>query len=71
MLYHHDIGFKFNFWKFTENLGIEVSYTSDRDLQRPLKTQKNEENNTCILPNQLCRLSHRIPSYRMSRDIKG
>jgi len=26
-------------------LEIEVSYTSDRELQRPLKTQKNEENN--------------------------
>jgi len=27
MWYHYDVGFKFNCWKVTENLGIEVSYT--------------------------------------------
>jgi len=31
-----------------------------------LKSQKNEENTTCILANQLYRFSHRIPSYKMS-----
>jgi len=55
---------------FAKNIGIEMSYTSGRDLQCALKIEKNEENNTCILPNQLYRLSHRIPSYRMSRDVK-
>jgi len=44
MWYHRDVGSKFNFWKFTENLGNEVSYTSGRDLQLSLKSQKNEEN---------------------------
>ena len=53
-----------------ENVGIEVSYTSGRDLQRPLEIQKNEENNACILSNKLYRLSHRIPSYKTSRDVK-
>jgi len=33
-----------------------------------LKTQKNEENNTCILHNQLYRFSHRIPSYKTHND---
>jgi len=41
MWYHHDVGFKFNCWKFTENIGNEVSYTYRSVLQRPLKTQKN------------------------------
>ena len=35
-----------------------------------MKTQKNGEHNTCILPNQLYRLSHRIPSNRMGSDKK-
>ena len=70
MWYHHDVVFKLNCWKFAEHVGIKVSYTSGRDLQCPLKIQKNEENNRCILPNQLYRVSHRILSYRMSRDVK-
>jgi len=44
--YQHDVGFKFNSWKFAKNVGIEVSYTSGRDLQPSLKSQKNEENTT-------------------------
>ena len=32
----------------TENLDIEVSYTSGRDLQLSLKSQKNEENTTHV-----------------------
>jgi len=48
MWYHHDVGFKFNFRKFTENVRIEVSYTSSRDLQLSLKSQKNEENTTHV-----------------------
>ena len=39
-------------------------------MQVCLKTQKNEENNTCILQNHLYRFSHRIPSYKMSRNVK-
>jgi len=70
MWYHHDVGFKFNFWKFTKNLGIEVSYNSSRDLQLSLKSQKNKENNKCILANQLYRFSHQIPSYKMSHHRK-
>jgi len=35
-----------------------------------LKTQQNEVNNTCILQYHLYRFSHRIPSYRMSRNVK-
>jgi len=37
-----------------------------KSLQDYLKTQKNEENTTCILPNQLYKFSHRIPLYEMS-----
>ena len=48
MWYHHDVGFKFNFRKFTENVRIEVSYTSSRDLQLSLKIQNNEENTTHV-----------------------
>ena len=47
-----------------------MSYTWCRDLQHPLKTQKNEENNTCIPPDQLYMFSHQIPSYRMSSNKK-
>jgi hypothetical protein len=35
-----------------------------------LKTQKNEENTFYILPNQLYMFSHRISSYKTSKDIK-
>ena len=35
-----------------------------------MKTQKNEENNTCVLQTQLYKFSHRIPSYKMSRNLK-
>jgi len=48
MWYHHDVGFKYNFLKFAENVGIEVSYTSGRDLLLFLKSQKNEENTTHV-----------------------
>ena len=48
MWYHHDVGFKFNFWKFTENVGIKVLHTSGRDLQLSLKSKKNEENPTHV-----------------------
>jgi len=71
MWHHHDVGFKLNCWKFAENIGIEVSYTSGRDLKRPLKIQKNgRKKNTCILTNQLYKFSHWIPSYRMSSNKK-
>jgi hypothetical protein len=55
---------------FAENIGTEVSYTYCKDLQRPLKTQKNGYNTCCILPNVLYKFSHQIPSYKMSRDVK-
>jgi len=48
MWYHHDVRFKLNSRKFAQNIGIEVSNTSGRDLQRPLKIQKNEENTTHV-----------------------
>jgi len=48
MWYHHDVGFKFSFWKFAENISIKVSYTSGRDFQLSLKIQKNEENTTHV-----------------------
>jgi len=48
MWYHYDVGFKYNYWKFAKNVGIEVSYTSGRDLQSSLKSQKNEENTTQV-----------------------
>jgi len=53
MLYHHDIGLKLNSWLFAQNIGIKVSYTLCKNLQVSLKTQKNEENTFCIIPNQL------------------
>jgi len=31
-----------------------------------LKTRKNEENTTFIMPNKPYKFSHRIPSYKMS-----
>jgi len=34
------------------------------------KVKEWREHNTCILSNQLYTFSHRIPSYRMSRDVK-
>jgi len=43
MLYHHYVGFKLNSWKFSENVGIEMSYTWCKNLLISLKTQKNEE----------------------------
>ena len=45
-----------------------MSYTSGKDLQHPLKIQKNEENTTHY--SSKSRLTHRIPSYKMSRDVK-
>jgi len=51
-----------------ENIGIKVSYTQRSDFQGPLTSQKNEENNTCIIQNQLYKFSHRVPLYKMSSD---
>jgi len=47
-----------------------VSYTECKDFQRPLKTQKNGYNTCCILPNELYKFSHQIPSCKISRDVK-
>ena len=40
--------FKFNSCQFVEDIGIKESYTQVKGLQVCLKTQKNEENTTCI-----------------------
>ena len=48
MWYHYDVEFKLYSWKFAQNVGIEMSYAYRRDLQHPLKTQKNEEDTTRV-----------------------
>ncbi|PNY14503.1 chaperone protein dnaJ [Trifolium pratense] len=53
---------------FIENVGIEVAYLGKVNGFVSLfeKTGKNGENTFCILPNELYRFSHQIPSYKMS-----
>ncbi|KAK2456438.1 hypothetical protein QL285_003805 [Trifolium repens] len=55
---------------FTENVGIEVAYLGKVKGFVSLfeKTGKNGENTFCILPNELYKFSHQIPSYKMSGD---
>ncbi|XP_045803387.1 uncharacterized protein LOC123896967 isoform X3 [Trifolium pratense] len=55
---------------FTENVGIEVAYLGKVKGFISLfeKTGKNGENTFCILPNELYRFSHQIPSYKMNGD---
>jgi hypothetical protein len=55
---------------FTENVGIEVAYLGKVKGFVSLfeKAGKTGENTFCILPNELYRFSHQIPSYKMSGD---
>ncbi|CAL5208538.1 unnamed protein product [Lathyrus oleraceus] len=55
---------------FSKNVGIEVSLLGKVKGFTSLfeKTGKNGEKTFCILPKELYRFSHQIPSYKMSGD---
>lgn len=57
---------------FSENVGIEVACLGKVEGFKSLfeRTGKNGENTFCILPKELYRFSHQVPSYKMTGDEK-